>query len=88
MTFYFKNTKKKIIMTEEDEEDYRIINVCRFCEKSIKSDKFIYHCYLTSKNICPAHSICNNIVTLKQNNFLPFPFHNLVTTIVVCFSEN
>ena len=34
MTFYFKNTKKDIIMTEEDEEDFRN-NICRFCEKKI-----------------------------------------------------
>ena len=33
MAFYFKNTKKDIIMTEENEEDYRINNICRFCEK-------------------------------------------------------
>ena len=31
--FYFKNTKKDIIMTEKDEEDYIIDNICRFCEK-------------------------------------------------------
>ena len=35
MTFYFKNTQKDIIMTEEDEEDYRNINICRFCEKEL-----------------------------------------------------
>ena len=28
MAFYFKNTKKDITMTEEDEEDYRNINIC------------------------------------------------------------
>ena len=30
MAFFFKNTKKDIIMTEEDEEDYRNINICGF----------------------------------------------------------
>ena len=35
MAFYFKNTKKDIIMTQEDEEDYKINNICRFCEKKI-----------------------------------------------------
>ena len=39
MAFYFKNTKKKINLTDEDEEDYRNNNVCRFCEKEILSDK-------------------------------------------------
>ena len=33
MTFYFVNTSKDIIITEEDEEDYRINKICRFCEK-------------------------------------------------------
>ena len=33
MAFYFKNTKKDIIMTQEDEEDYKNNNICRFCEK-------------------------------------------------------
>ena len=31
MTFYFKNTKKDIIITEEDEKDYRNNNTCGFC---------------------------------------------------------
>ena len=35
MAFYFKNTKKDIVMTEEKEEDYRNNNNCRFCEKKI-----------------------------------------------------
>ena len=32
MTFYFVNTSKDIIITEKDEEDYRINKICRFCE--------------------------------------------------------
>ena len=38
MAFYFKNIKKDIIMTEEDEEDYKNNNICGFCEKEIVSD--------------------------------------------------
>ena len=33
MAFYFKETKKNIIMEQEDEEVYRNNNICRFCEK-------------------------------------------------------
>ena len=33
MNFYFKNTKEEIIMIEKDEEGYRNINICQFCEK-------------------------------------------------------
>ena len=34
MAFYFKNTNKDVIMTEENEEDYRINDICRFCEST------------------------------------------------------
>ena len=34
MNFFFKNTKKAIVMTKEDEDDYRKNNICRFCEKN------------------------------------------------------
>ena len=76
MAFYFKNTKKDIVMTEEDEEDYRNVNNCRLCEKEILSDKFRDHCHLTGKYRGPAHSKCNINVTQKQSNFIPFIFHN------------
>ena len=33
MAFYFKNSDKDIIMTEENENHYRNTNVCKFCEK-------------------------------------------------------
>ena len=76
MAFYFKNTMKDIIMTDEDEEDYRNDNVCRFCEKNIDCDKVRDHCHLTGKYRGPAHSKCNINVTQKQSNFIPFIFHN------------
>ena len=76
MAFYFKNTKKDIIMTEKDEEDYRNNNTCRFCEKYIESDKVRDHCHLTGKYRGPSHSECNINVTQKQSNFIPFIFHN------------
>ena len=76
MAFYFKKTKKDIIMTEENEEDYKNDNICRFCEKNIESDKVRDHCHLTGKYRGPAHSKCNVNVTQKQSNFIPFIFHN------------
>ena len=76
MAFYFKNTMKDIIMMDEDEEDYRNDNVCRFCEKFIESTKIRDHCHLTGKYRGPAHSKCNINVTQKQSNFIPFIFHN------------
>ena len=76
MAFYFKKTKEDIIMTEKDEEDYRNIDICRFCEKSIKPDKVRDQCHLTSKNRRPAHNTFNINVTQKHSNFIPFIFHN------------
>ena len=76
MTFYFKNTKKVIIMTEEDEKDCRNNITCRFCEKEILSDKVRDHCHLTSKYRSPAHSKCNINVSQDRIFFIPFIFHN------------
>ena len=76
IAFYFKNTNKDIVMTDEDEEDYKNINVCRFCEKFNESDKVRDHCHLTGKYRGASHSKCNINVTQKQSNFIPFFSHN------------
>ena len=76
MTFYFNNTNKDIIMTQEDEENYQNNNICRFCEKFIESDKVRDHCHLTGNYRGPAASKCNINVTQKQSFFIPFIFHN------------
>ena len=76
MSFYFKNTKKDIIMTEENEEKFRNNNICRFCEKIVESDKVRDHCHLTGEYRGPAHSKCNIDVTQDQRIFIPFIFHN------------
>ena len=76
MAFYFKETKKDIIMKQEDEEDYKNNNICRFCEKEIVSDKVRDHCHLTGKYRGPAHNTCNINVKQKDSNFIPFAFHN------------
>ena len=44
LTFSFKIFEKDIVMTGEDEEDYRKISIFRFCEKIlnlIKSEVFV-----------------------------------------------
>ena len=75
MGFYFKNTKKDIVMTD-NEEDFRNNNICRFCEKFIEADKVRDHCHLTGKYRGPSHSKGDINVTQKQSNFIPFIFHN------------
>ena len=76
MAFYFKETKKDIIMSKENEEAFKNNNICRFCEKNIESDKVPDHCHLTGKHRGPAHNACNINVKQKDSNFIPFAFHN------------
>ena len=76
MNFYFKNTNKDIIMTEEDEEHCRNKITCRFCEKELLIDKVRDHCHLTGKHRGPAHNKCNNDLKHSQSTFIPFVFHN------------
>ena len=76
MAFFFKITKKDIVMTEENEEDYRKKIICRFCEKNIECDKVRDHFHLTGKHRSLAHSKCIIKVTQDQSNFIPFICHN------------
>ena len=79
MYFFLKNTKKDIIMTQGDKKDFDIINICRFCEKEMLSDKVRDHCHLTGKYRGPAHNTCNINVKQKDSNFIPFAFHKFST---------
>ena len=76
MAFFFKNTKKSIIMTEKYEEDYNNNNICRFCKKNIETDKVKDHCHLTGKYRVAAHSKCNINVNQDQSKFISVIFHN------------
>ena len=76
MAFYLKNTNRDIIMTQEDELDYRNNNICQICEKEIIDNKVRDHCHLTGKYRRPAHNICNINVTQDKSNFIPFLIHN------------
>ena len=76
MNFLFKNTKKGIIMTEKDKQDFEKNNICRYCGKYIETDKFRDHCHLTGKNRGPAHSDCNLIVKQKDSIFITIGLHN------------
>ena len=59
MAFYFENTKKDIVITEDDETDYRDNNICSFCEKELISDKVRDHCHVTGKYRGPAQTTSN-----------------------------
>ena len=79
MAFYVRNTKEDIIMTEEDEEDYRNNKICRFCGKETSIDKVRDHCLLTGKYRGPAHNTCTIDVTEQQSNNFPFIFHVFIS---------
>ena len=76
MNFWFKNTIKDIIMTEEDQQDFENDNICRYCEKYIETDKVRDHCHLTGKYRGPAHNECNLQVKQKDSNFITIGLHN------------
>ena len=76
MAFHFKNTKSDIVMTEKDEEDSRINNICRFCEKEFGDNKVRDHCHLIGKYRGPVHNICNKKAKQNDNNFIPSIFHS------------
>ena len=76
LAFYFTNTKKDIVMTKEDEENYKNKNIFRFCEKKILSDKLPDLCHLTVKYRGLSHIVCNINVKQKGSSFIPFAFHN------------
>ena len=63
-------------MTEENEEDYRNNNICRFCGKEIVFVKIRDHCHRTGNYRGPAHSKGNINITQKQSVFIPFIFYN------------
>ena len=76
MNFYFKKSKKDIIMAQEDVEDFEENNTCRTYEKEITSDYFRDLGHLTRKYRGSAHNTCSINVTQKHINFIPFEFHN------------
>ena len=70
-------------MTEEDEEDFRIIIFCRFCEINFEYDKFRDHCHLRGKYRGPSHNKCKINVTEGQSSFIPFIIHSFSNMTVI-----
>ena len=63
-------------MTEENEEQYRKIKICRFCARELIIEKMRDQYQLTVKYIGPAHQNCIFIVTQQQSNFISIAFGN------------
>ena len=76
MKFYFENTKKNIVMTGEDEEDFKNSTFCWCCEIPLDGRGVRDHCHLTGKYRGAAYEKCNRNVKHKQSKFIPLMFHN------------
>ena len=88
MNFYYKNTKKDIIMTQEDKEDFGNNNIFRFCERETISDKVRDCCHLTGRYRDPAQSKCNINVKQSQSFLLVLYYINIVIMIVIYFLKS
>ena len=88
VTFYFENTEKDIVMTDEDEEDCRKKFICSFCEKNTESKKVGDHCQLTGKYRGPAQKNGKIIDTQDKSKDIPFISHNLTNYVCHMFSQN
>ena len=72
-----KYFNKNLIMTEKEEEEFQLSNVCGICEKLSDNDdeKVRDHCHVTGKFRGTAHWSCNLNLQLTKN--VPVIFHNL-----------
>ena len=67
--------RKKLIMTQEDEEHYNNTQKCWICEENIAEDKVRGQCHITGKYRGAPQKECN--LQLNISNKLPVIFHNL-----------
>ena len=72
-----KYFNKNLIMSEKEEEQFQLSNVCWICEKLIDNDdeKVRDHCHITGKFRGAAHLSCN--INLQLTRKVPVIFHNL-----------
>ena len=72
-----RHFNKNLIMSEEEEEQFRLSNTCWICEKLIDNvnEKLRHHCYVNDKFRGVAHWSCNKNLQLTKS--VPVIFHNL-----------
>ena len=66
---------KKMILTEEDKNDFKKATHCHICERELGRDRVRDHCHLSGKFRGAAHNDCN--INYKDPKFFPVIFHNL-----------
>ena len=69
-----KYFKKRLIMTNEDEEIYNNSQICWICKVKLNTDEVRDHCHVTDKFRGAAHNKCNLKLIPRK---LPIIFHNL-----------
>ena len=67
-------TKKEMIISGEEEEEFQNCNICCYCNKEIKKNKVRDHNHYNGKYRGTAHSKCS--INEKKPNFVPVFFHN------------
>ena len=75
-----KRFNKPLVMTEDDEQRFRIMDGCHICgEKYADKDVHIRdHCHITGKLRGSAHQECNLKLRIKPDDIkIPVIFHNL-----------
>ena len=72
-----KHFNKNLAMSEKEEEQFQVSNVCWICERFIDNDdeKVRDHCHVTGKFGGAAHWSCN--INLQLTKKVPAIFHNL-----------
>ena len=75
-----KRFKKPLIMTENDELCFKLMDKCHVCSKKY-TDKDVRvrdHCHITGKFRGSAHQECNLKLRIKPEDIkIPVIFHNL-----------
>ena len=67
--------KKRLIMTNKDEEIYNNSQICWICKEELNTDKLRDHCHVTGKFRGAAHNRCN--LKLRIPRKLPIIVPNL-----------
>ena len=72
-----KHFKKELVMTKENNEDFKNSTKCLTCDNDYFDNDFEVrdHCHITGKYRGSAHRDCN--INLKLNHINPVVFHNL-----------
>ena len=75
MNFWFKDTRKDIIMTKQEKENLKLLLFVNFVKKIIDI-KVRDHCHLTGKYRGPKQNTCNINVQQKDSHFFSVILHN------------